>query len=80
MLLAAFAAALAAAGCAGESSDEGPTTGAAAPEGSLQARLDAQPGEDVGLILGTSDIAVGENRVSFLVVGNDGQVVATPTA
>jgi len=69
-------------GCGGgSSSDEGTgTTAAPAPAGSLQARLDAQPGEDVGLILGTSDFAVGENRLSFLVIGNNGQVVETPTA
>lgn len=64
-------------GCGGDSS-EVTTTSAAA--GSLQARLDAQPGENVGLILGTSDFVVGENRVSFLVVGDNGQVVTTPTA
>lgn len=65
------------AGCGGDSSGEGKSD---APAGSLQARLDAQPGENVGLILGTSDFAVGENRVSFLVVGNNGRVVETPTA
>ena len=68
-------------GCGGGSSSEGTgTTAGPAPAGSLQARLDAQPGEEVGLILGTSDFAVGENRLSFLVVGNNGQVVETPTA
>lgn len=65
-------------GCGGSSSDGEATTTSAT--GSLQARLDAQPGENVGLILGTSDFAVGENRVSFLVVGGNGQVVTTPTA
>ena len=68
---ASLAAATLLAGCGG---------GSDAPEGSLQARLDEQPGEDVGLILGTSDFAVGENRVSFLVVGKNAKVVATPTA
>lgn len=68
---ASLAAAALLAGCGG---------GSDAPEGSLQARLDEQPGEDVGLILGTSDFAVGENRVSFLVVGKNAKVVATPTA
>lgn len=69
-----LAAAALVAGCGGGAQ------GSEAPEGSLQARLDAQPGEDVGLILGTSDFAVGENRVSFLVVGKNAKVVATPTA
>lgn len=63
-----------AAGCGGE--DEP----APFPEGSLKARLAAQPGEDVGLVLGTSVFTVGENRISFLVVGNDGALVEAPTA
>ena len=77
--VAALTAALALAGCGGDGSDS--VEGDASTQSlSLQERLDDQPGEDVGLILGTSDFAVGENRVSFLVVGNDGGVVATPTA
>lgn len=64
-------------GCGGDANG---SEGSAAEPGSLQARLDAQPGENVGLILGTSDFVVGENRVSFLVVGSNGQVVTTPTA
>lgn len=93
-LCTALALALAGAGCGGSSSDEtGATTaatsegasttidiGGEAPAGSLKARLQAVPGEDVGLILGTSDFAVGSNRVSFLVVGGNGQVVTAPTA
>lgn len=51
-----------------------------APAGSLKERLAEQAGEDVGVILGTSDFAVGENRVSFLIVGNNGKVVSSPTA
>jgi hypothetical protein len=38
------------------------------------------PGEDVGLIQGTSDYAPGRNRVSFLVVRGNGQVVERPRA
>ena len=75
-----LATALALAGCGGDSSAEGTRASTAAEPATLQERLDAQPGEDVGLILGTSDFAVGENRLSFLVVGNDGRVVETPTA
>ena len=70
-------------GCGGSPSSEATSTtisAAPAPAGSLQARLDRQPGENVGLILGTSDFAVGENRLSFLVVGGNGRVVETPTA
>lgn len=74
---AAMAVAIALAGCGGGGPDSAEGEGRSL---SLQERLDEQPGEDVGLILGTSDFAVGENRVSFLVVGNDGAVVATPTA
>lgn len=81
LLLGVVAAGLVLAGCGGGSSAEGPTTSAAsAPGGSLQDRLDAQPGENVGLVLGTSDFAVGENRVSFLVVGGNGELVEAPTA
>jgi len=69
-------------GCAGEDSsrDGSSSATATAPEASLKARLAAERGEDVGLILGTSDFAVGENRISFLVVGNSGKVVEAPTA
>ena len=65
-------------GCGGGSKSEEATT--TFPGGSLKERLSKQPGEDVGVIFGSSDFAVGENRVSFLVVGNNAKVVATPTA
>ena len=39
-----------------------------------------RPGEDVGLIQGTSDYAVGKVRVSFLVVRSDGKLVERPRA
>ena len=71
--LALAALALAVAGCGGGQ-------GTQAAPASLQDRLDAREGEDVGLILGTSDLAVGTNRLSFLVVNGKGQVVTTPTA
>lgn len=62
------------AGCggSGESGDE-------AAEGSLES-LWKRPGEDVGLIQGTSDYAAGEIRVSFLVVAGDGRLVERPRA
>ena len=82
-LIGAVALGLVAVSCGGSSAEEStPTAGttATARPGSLQARLDEQPGENVGLILGTSDFAIGENRLSFLVVGGNGQVIETPTA
>ena len=66
-----------AAGCG--SSDE---TGAPAREprtGTLEA-LWRQPGEDVGLINGTSDFAPGDVRFSFLVVDADGRPISRPRA
>jgi hypothetical protein len=51
----------------------------APPDGSLEA-LWKRPGEDVGLVLGTSDHAVGTVRVSFLVVRDNAQVVERPRA
>ena len=83
LLTGAVAIGLVLVGCGGGSSSSeatSTTSAAPAPAGSLQARLDAQPGENVGLILGTSDFAVGENRLSFLVVGGNGQLVEAPTA
>lgn len=42
--------------------------------------LRSEAGADVALVLGSLDFAVGENRVSFLVVRNDGELVQAPTA
>ena len=39
-----------------------------------------QPGENVGLVPGTSDYATGSIRVSFLVIGLDGRPVNRPEA
>jgi hypothetical protein len=68
--------ALLASACGGseETSDQ-----SAPSSGSIESLWRA-PGEDVGLIQGTSDYAPGRNRVSFLVVRGDGQVVARPRA
>ena len=38
------------------------------------------PGEDVAIVPGTSDYAVGESRVSFLVVDKQSRLVERPTA
>lgn len=75
-------------GCGGDSNgaaEIGPsqteTTGAGAslPDW-VQTRLAAQDGPDVALVMGTLDHAVGENRVSFLVVRADNSVVDAPEA
>lgn len=47
--------------------------------GSLEA-LWKRPGEDVGLVMGTSDYAAGPVRVSFLVVTHRARPVERPTA
>jgi hypothetical protein len=78
------------AGCGG--SDEtgekaalvGPTKTTASEEASLptwvEKRLAAKSGPDVALVRGTSDHAVGANRVSFLVVRKNGSLVRSPRA
>lgn len=48
-------------------------------DGTLEA-LWKRPGEDVGLMLGTSDFAPGRNRVSFLVVAGNGKAIERPRA
>ena len=82
-LAAAFAlaagTALLAASCGGSGGpgasdpDDGPAAG------TLEALWRA-PGEDVAVVAGTSDHAVGRNRVSFLVVDKQSRVVERPTA
>lgn len=62
------------AGCGGSGE-----SGDGAVEGSLEA-IWKRPGEDVGLIQGTSDYAPGDVRVSFLVVAGDGRLVQRPRA
>jgi hypothetical protein len=69
-----LAACVLAAGCGGASkSSEGPRSG------TLEALWRA-PGEDVGIVAGTSDYAPGSVRVAFLVVDGQGQVISRPTA
>jgi hypothetical protein len=64
------------AGCGGSSG--GSSTAGATP-GTIDALWRA-PGEDVGLIQGTSDYAPGRVRVSFLVVRGNGRLVERPRA
>jgi len=61
--------------CGGGGSDRASTP----RDGSLEA-LWKRPGEDVGLVLGTSDHVVGDVRVSFLVVRDNAEVVERPRA
>jgi hypothetical protein len=51
-----------------------------APPGSLEALLGERPGEDVALVFGSADFAVGSNRVTFLVISRDGELVESPRA
>jgi hypothetical protein len=81
LLLAALVCLLAA--CGGGSGDENgsPATqeGARLPAWVKEA-LAAEPGPDVAVTMGSSDFAVGENRVAFLIVREDGSLVQAPTA
>ena len=69
------------AGCGGSGgSAEGETEAtAAAPPGTLEALWRA-PGDDVAIVPGTSDFGPGANRVSFLVVDRQSQLIERPTA
>jgi hypothetical protein len=85
-LVVATAAVLVAAGCGGGGSaaDVEPAEPAPpsppAPAGSIQALLDDDPREDSALVFGTSDFAVGSNRISFLLVDSRGELVEAPSA
>ncbi|MGI8606327.1 MAG: hypothetical protein ACR2L0_04125, partial [Gaiellaceae bacterium] len=78
------------AGCGGGSNDAGPVAdvGAAettaSAEGSLprwvESELAATPGGFVSLTLSSSDFAPGSNRLGFLIVQQDGQLVQSPRA
>jgi len=79
----AIAAAILVSACGGSSSSPEPQEPGAAPappagpaaEGSIQALLEQDPAEDSALVFGTSDFAVGRNRVSFLLVDSTGELV-----
>jgi hypothetical protein len=68
-------------GCGGSAPPAGSASATTSqpPSDSLEALLRA-PGEDVAAVLGTSDYAPGENRVSFLVVDKESRLITTPTA
>jgi hypothetical protein len=54
--------------------------GSKTPEaGTLGSLLD-RPGPDVALVQGTSDYAVGENRVTFLVINRQARLISRPRA
>ena len=75
VLLLTFGLFLLATGCGGSSTDvvEEPSPG------SLEALWRA-PGEDVAIVPGTADFEPGLVRLSFLIVGGQGQVVTRPKA
>jgi hypothetical protein len=68
---------LSAPGCG--SNDAASTTEGGPRPGSLEA-LWKRPGEDVGLVMGTSDYAPGPVRVSFLVLTHRARAIERPTA
>jgi hypothetical protein len=74
---AALIAVVLATGCGSKS--DSPSQDAAPPSGTIESLWRA-PGEDVGLIQGTSDYAPGRVRVSFLVIRSDGRAVERPRA
>jgi hypothetical protein len=88
--LVAALAALAAASCGGgESETSGPVvtgpastvaTGGAGLPGAVDEMLAEREGPDVALVMGSSDFASGPNRITFLVVEGDGELVQAPTA
>jgi hypothetical protein len=66
--------------CGGGSGEaSGDTTTAASSKQTLE-QLWRAPGEDVAVVAGTSDHAVGTNRISFLVVDKESQLIERPTA
>jgi hypothetical protein len=69
-----LAATLALAGCGGGGKQSAP-----AKRGTLAAVLD-RPGPDVSLVQGTSDYAVGDVRVAFLVVNSQAKLISRPRA
>jgi len=73
--------ALLAASCGGSNDASGGTTSssATASKQTLE-QLWRAPGEDVAVVAGTSDHAVGSNRISFLVVDKQSRLIERPTA
>lgn len=72
-------------GSGGDASDNGAaaivetvsseTSAAPAPPGSIQALLNDADGEDVALVMGSDDFAVGANLVRFLILRSDGSAI-----
>jgi hypothetical protein len=81
VLAAAFLAIVVAlsAGCGSDESSSGRSDSDNSSGGTIEALWRA-PGEDVGLVQGTSDYAPGRLRVSFLVIRGDGKAVSQPHA
>jgi hypothetical protein len=73
---------LAAVGCGGSRNDAGDAVGTTTEvvSSSTLEQLWRAPGEDVAVVAGTSDHAVGANRVSFLVVDKQSRLIERPTA
>ena len=69
---------LLAAGCGGSGSPS--ATQSPAPAGTLEALWQRSGGEPIGMVPGTTDYGVGQNRISFLVVNSKSKVIETPTA
>jgi hypothetical protein len=78
--------AFAATGCgtSGEATDDAGSTQTAEPDAAevaapeWAAPLLARPGPESALVMASSDFAVGDNRVAFLLVREDGSTVAAP--
>ncbi len=67
-------------GCGGSTdTTDSPADTAPAPSGSIEALWRA-PGDDVAAVFGTSDYGPGTNRVSFLIVDSQSQLIERPTA
>jgi len=77
-ILALFAAALVG-GCGGSGGSSAAETAPTATGETLEALWRA-PGADLAVVPGTSDYAVGRNRVSFLIVDKQSRLVERPTA
>lgn len=70
--------ALLASSCGGSGSND--ASGTATTSKQTLEQLWRAPGEDVAVVAGTSDHAVGTNRISFLVVDKQSRLIEQPTA
>jgi len=76
----ALGAALLGTSCGGGSDESAADTTTAASSKQTLEQLWRAPGEDVAVVPGTSDHAVGTNRISFLVVDKQSRLIERPTA